>query len=103
MSRRASAWRFTSEAPPVTAPVVSHTTPCAPSRRRCKPPVFFVMLSKAKMSGRLKASSEPSSFTAASLAASAKRDQDQGVGSAELLPEPFGRYDGHVVSVATGE
>src|SRR5438874_10413673 len=91
-----------SELPPVRAPVVSQTTPSAPSRRRCSPPVFFVMLNRAKMSGRLKASSEPSSFTAASSAAEGRQGQvgvgqDQGVGS--VAPEvPLllcGRYDGH--------
>jgi len=38
------------------------------------------------MSGRLKASSEPSSFTGASSAASVERDQDQGVGSVLHVP-----------------
>jgi hypothetical protein len=33
-------------------------------RRKCSPPVFFVMLSNEKMSGKLKASRVPSSFTA---------------------------------------
>jgi hypothetical protein len=54
------------------------------------------------MSGRLKASSEPSSFTGASSAAlSGRWDQDQGVGS--VLPAvPFGVYDGQLGSDDAG-
>src|SRR3954467_13328753 len=101
--RRTSDCRDTSAVPPVSAPVVNQTTPCAPSRRRCNPPDFFVMLSSEKMSGRLKASREPSSFTAASLAASGGGgNQDQGAASTGEPPEPLGRYDGHVGSLETG-
>src|SRR3954454_14199420 len=105
--RRGSDCRETSEEPPVSAPVVNQTTPCAPSRRRWNPPVFFVMLSNEKMSGRLKASMEPSSLTAASAVGAGggsgpAAGQDQGVGSAGAAVVPLGRYDGHPASDVTG-
>ena len=66
--------------------------------RSCSPPVFFVKLSSWKMSGRPKASSEPSSFTSRPVARCrvwvvsevdqwrCGRDQDQ------LSVVPFGGF-----------
>ncbi len=92
--RRPSDTRAKSEAPPVSWPSASQTAPWASARRRCRPPVFFVMLSREKMSGRLKASSEPSSLTVDLVWATDRGqcgDQDQVGGSEAGTVVPFGR------------